>query len=129
MTIDLFSCPGAVIFVFQLRNGRVIVHTGDMRADDSVLRATQALFRNLPQVESVHLDTTYCDQIYSFPSQAEVIEELIRRVQSEMRQRPKLLIVVGAYQIGKERVFHGKIGRWGDLSSITRLSFQHYPMP
>lgn len=57
------------------------------------------------RVSELFLDTTYCDPRYDFPAQAAVLRwvgEVVRALGSSAR---RTLVVVGAYSIGKERVY------------------------
>jgi hypothetical protein len=52
---------------------------------------------------------SYCDCHYRFPSQEEVIESAVELVVDLLKENARTLIAIGAYLVGKERVFHGKI--------------------
>lgn len=57
------------------------------------------------RVSELFLDTTYCDPRYDFPAQAAVlgwVGEVVRALGASAR---RTLVVVGAYSIGKERVY------------------------
>jgi DNA cross-link repair 1A protein len=42
---------------------------------------------------------------FRFPSKEEVIDFVVRTTRKYLQKQPKTLIVVGAYSIGKERVY------------------------
>ncbi|KAI7825144.1 beta-lactamase-like protein, partial [Gamsiella multidivaricata] len=129
--MDANHCPGSVLFVFDLENPRRrYLHTGDFRACpemcvDPILRQPQ----NIP-IDILYLDTTYSNPRYTFPSQELVIRETANLVCRELginndaaitaptsqsikakqrwqepMDRSKVVICVGTYLIGKERVF------------------------
>jgi hypothetical protein len=51
---------------------------------------------------------SYCDSHYRFPCQNEVVESAIELVLDSLKENARTLIAIGAYLIGKERIFHGK---------------------
>lgn len=51
--ISFQSCPGAVMIVFRLANGRCLLHTGDFRAC--------ADMEMMPSFWNHHIDTVYLD--------------------------------------------------------------------
>jgi hypothetical protein len=65
--VDANHCPGAVLLLFRLPDGRRIIHTGDMRYCPG-MKENQHLegFRG---ADAVFLDTTYCSPKYTFPAQ------------------------------------------------------------
>ena len=102
LTVTLLEanhCPGAALFLFKLK-GEYQLHTGDMRYHPKM-----KLYPELQgiRVKTLYLDTTYCDDSYSFPPQDEAIESALEIMRRE--RKPKTLFVVGSYTIGKERVF------------------------
>lgn len=100
--LDANHCPGAVLFLFQLPDGRRILHTGDFRAHADIWQHPLLAGRPL---HVVHLDTTYCKDLYSFPSQHVVLNYVAQLALQKKRRAGRLLVVVGSYTIGKERVF------------------------
>ncbi|TPX60415.1 hypothetical protein PhCBS80983_g01784 [Powellomyces hirtus] len=128
--IDANHCPGAVLFLFELPNGKRYLHTGDFRAHPSHL--THPYLRTLA-IHTIYLDTTYCAPAHRFPPQDSVIQavaDMCRRVRngetvqtivsgSEKKgggahadtEGPagflkRWIVLVGAYTIGKEKIFH-----------------------
>ena len=113
--MDANHCPGAVVLYFVLQSGsrlKRVLHTGDFRWSKDMLLSPSikeiahhpSNIRNL----SVYLDTTYCDPSYDFPPQDKILEEITTNALSHLSKRPpkeSVLFIVGAYQIGKERVF------------------------
>lgn len=101
--LDANHCPGAAIIIFALpNNGPVHLHTGDFRANDSM--ADHPLLRHT-RIASLFLDTTYCDEQYRFPAQQTVIDKAVAIALEAAMANPRLLVVAGAYLIGKERIF------------------------
>jgi len=100
--IDANHCPGSVMFLFRLPSGQTILHTGDFRADKSMQLDK---FLSLRPIDHLYLDTTYCNEYYKLPAQSEVIDYVRRLVRQHADKYPKLLVVVGTYTVGKEKVF------------------------
>jgi DNA cross-link repair 1A protein len=100
--IDANHCPGAVVFLFELPSGRRILHTGDFRACEAHWAHPLLVGRPL---HTVYLDTTYCKESHTFPSQKAVLNFAASLALSKRLKFGRLLVVVGSYTIGKERVF------------------------
>uniref|UniRef100_A0A915JH35 DNA repair metallo-beta-lactamase domain-containing protein n=1 Tax=Romanomermis culicivorax TaxID=13658 RepID=A0A915JH35_ROMCU len=101
----LRTCPGAVLFLFRLKNGRRILHTGDLRADKENVVDSE-LWKTI-DIDLIYLDTTYCNPMYKFPTQNEIVRQMTIYVQQILTENSKTLICVGSYSIGKEKVFRG----------------------
>ncbi|KAL7600259.1 hypothetical protein Lser_V15G23498 [Lactuca serriola] len=97
---DANHCPGSVIILFELPNGKAILHTGDFRFCEDMTKII-GLQRH---VQTLILDTTYCDPQYDFPKQDAVIQYVLEAIQAEAFN-PRTLFLIGSYTIGKERVF------------------------
>lgn len=100
--LEANHCPGAVMFLFKLRTGATILHVGDFRAHPK-MESYPALWNC--SVDTLFLDTTYCNAVYDFPRQEDVIDKCVSVATSHVADNNKTLIVVGSYSIGKERVF------------------------
>jgi DNA cross-link repair 1A protein len=103
--IDANHCPGALLFLFQFPDGRNVLHTGDFRANDRMVE--QLLHFKCQQLDLLYLDTTYLHTKKRMPPQDESIKFVIDGVQKYLESNigEKFLILVGAYLIGKERVW------------------------
>jgi len=100
--VDANHCPGSLMFIFRLTSGVTILHTGDFRASPEM--ESEAVFWN-GKIDRIYLDTTYCRPEYNFPSQADVVEASVALVTEHLEANPNTLVLVGAYTIGKERIF------------------------
>ena len=101
--LDANHCPGAVLLLFELPDGRAILHTGDFRYQPAM--ASHPCLRALPRpLDALYLDTTYCDEKHRFPTQAAVIEAVVDRCLL-LLDCPRTLVLFGSYSIGKERLF------------------------
>jgi DNA cross-link repair 1A protein len=123
-------CPGAIMFLFEV-DKRVILHVGDFRWNTSIM-SSQAPLRPFcrklwsngsseRRIDDIFLDTTYCDPQYALPSQEECIAAVekvaIDEIQSAKSEKTRILMLFGAYTIGKEIVY---------LSVAKRLGLKVY---
>jgi len=90
------------MFLFRWPTGRCALHVGDFRADPEMELLPELNFR---PIDTIYLDTTYCDKDYNFPPQKEVVAYVGRLVRKYADLYPSLLVVCGSYTIGKEKVF------------------------
>ncbi|XP_047313576.1 DNA cross-link repair protein SNM1-like [Impatiens glandulifera] len=98
---DANHCPGAIIMLFEPPNNKAVLHTGDFRFCDKM--ETISHLQDC-RIQTLVLDTTYCDPQYDFPKQEAVIQFVIEAIQAEAFN-PKTLFLIGSYTIGKERLF------------------------
>lgn len=106
--LDANHCPGSAIILFN----NDVLHTGDFRATDAVLENVRL---HTTYLRELYLDTTYLDPKRRFPSQDVVIRacaEYCRELQATNQPRSfftqskptRILVLVGTYTIGKERL-------------------------
>jgi hypothetical protein len=127
--LDANHCPGSMLFLFEKGSeGKKyrVLHCGDFRADPKHLN--HPLLRpgkdGKRRLDVVYLDTTYLNPKYAFPTQKNVINVCGEMCVSLNKQKPpptvkkegkavgkptegRLLVVVGTYSIGKERIAIG----------------------
>ncbi|XP_064382971.1 DNA cross-link repair 1A protein-like isoform X2 [Halichondria panicea] len=115
--LDANHCPGAVLLLFQLSSGGTYLHTGDFRFCSSMLSYPQLFGLT---INELYLDTTYCDQKYDFPKQAEAISYAMEKSVQVVSKNPNTLIVCGTYTIGKEKFFQGL-----HVLPIGKLNFKY----
>lgn len=115
--LDANHCPGAIMLVFTLPNGKSLLHTGDFRA--SPLMESYPIFWN-KDIHTIYLDTTYCNPRYDFPTQDDSLEMalfILRQKKLALEKVGKkfssVLIICGTYTIGKEKLFLGMARRVG----------------
>jgi hypothetical protein len=113
--LDANHCPGAVMFLFEIgsnKSKKHILHVGDFRWNREFMM-TQAPLRPFARgevlLDEIFFDTTYCDPKYTLPSQKEAIEETIKVAKQEVARaelnKSRILMLFGAYTIGKERIY------------------------
>ncbi|XP_059472260.1 uncharacterized protein LOC132194782 [Neocloeon triangulifer] len=101
--LDANHCPGSIMFLFQLLDGTNIVHTGDFRFSPNM--ESYPSFWNI-EIHHLHLDTTYCNPMYDFDSQEEILQRVVSLAEEKhLKSGEKCLFVCGSYTIGKEKVF------------------------
>lgn len=103
--LDANHCPGAVLFLFKFPDGRSVLHTGDFRANDEMIEKLHHF--ECPTLDLIYLDTTYLHSKRRMPSQNESIDFVLESVQKYLENfiGEKFIILVGAYLIGKEKVW------------------------
>ena len=77
--MDAFHCPGAVMFLFKGKMGTVL-HTGDFRFSEAMFenewlcpveKRNARLSGITVDVDYLHLDNTFANAEYDFPSREE----------------------------------------------------------
>ncbi|KAI8822905.1 beta-lactamase-like protein [Fimicolochytrium jonesii] len=119
--MDANHCPGAHVLIFDVKTDESVkryVHCGDMRYE-ARMKCWPSWFRDgaLVDVETVFLDTTYCNPRYKFPKQ-DVVTAADDTPPLAQAQR-RTLFVVATYTIGKEKVLHEISTACGDLCIYT----------
>ena len=114
--VDANHCPGAVMMLFEV-GGRSILHVGDFRWNSDVmlkplespLRSFCGAMGGTGRLDELFLDTTYCNPKYALPSQQEAIEAAVEYAERQVREarsmKQDILLLFGAYTIGKERIY------------------------
>ncbi|XP_006066060.3 protein artemis isoform X2 [Bubalus bubalis] len=77
-------CPGSVMFLFQGNNGTVL-YTGDFRLAKGEAARMELLHSGgrVKDIQSVYLDTTFCDpKYYQIPSREECLRGIMELVRS-----------------------------------------------
>ncbi|KAI6647040.1 hypothetical protein LOD99_8964 [Oopsacas minuta] len=102
--LDANHCPGSVIFKFTTPDGKHYIHTGDFRGHSKMesFPCLSGLY-----VDTLFLDTTYMNPVYTFPPQDDVINHAITLCKNALKSDPNTLILVGSYLVGKERMYLG----------------------
>ena len=69
------------------------------------------------QLDDLFLDTTYCNEKYSLPTQdvaiKAAVDYAVKEVELAKQRRERLLMLFGAYTIGKERIYLSVAERLG----------------
>ncbi|KAH8369435.1 hypothetical protein KR009_010818, partial [Drosophila setifemur] len=103
--IEANHCPGALMFFFKLSTGECILHTGDFRASSEM--ESLPIFWNHTNINLLYLDTTYMNKNYDFCHQTESVDRAVELVRVFFENNPfkRILVVCGAYVIGKEKIW------------------------
>ncbi|KAL1784597.1 artemis [Sigmodon hispidus] len=87
-------CPGSVMFLFQGSNGTVL-YTGDFRLAKGEVSRMELLHSGgrVKDIQSVYLDTTFCDQrFYQIPSREECLRGILELVRSWITRSPNHMV-------------------------------------
>lgn len=104
--LDANHCPGAAIVLIQLPNGRIHLHTGDMRyhprmKDYRLLKK----FASDRSIDLLYLDTTYSHPKHTFLAQEEAVNSIASQVVEIFEESStSTLVLLSCYSIGKEKV-------------------------
>ena len=96
--LDANHTPGSAMFLFELKNGKKILHTGDCRADNNVVNS----IRPFSPVDHLYLDCTFALQPFKFPSREDCFSFVLERTTDLIATG--YLIAFGTYTIGKEDI-------------------------
>ncbi|KAI4562245.1 hypothetical protein MJT46_011207 [Ovis ammon polii x Ovis aries] len=83
-------CPGSVMFLFQGNNGTVL-YTGDFRLAKGEAARMELLHSGgrVKDIQSVYLDTTFCDpKYYQIPSREECLRGIMELVRNWISRSP-----------------------------------------
>uniref|UniRef100_A0A7N0ZUW6 Protein artemis n=1 Tax=Kalanchoe fedtschenkoi TaxID=63787 RepID=A0A7N0ZUW6_KALFE len=128
MAIDAQHCPGAVMYLFRGAFG-FMLYTGDFRWEASSEKAEMGRKMLLSalngmKVDTLHIDNTYCNPSYSFPSRKGAAKQVIDVIAAH----PEHDIIIGIDNLGKEdllvyiaHVLNIKIWVWPERLQIMHL--------
>ena len=106
--MDACHCPGAVLMLFKGKMGTVL-HTGDFRFHQSMLENPLLCppGRDNPEkrgitidIDYLHLDNTFANPEYDFPSR----EEAYKGLQNIVKNHKDYRMFIFLYNLGKEEV-------------------------
>jgi DNA cross-link repair 1A protein len=100
--LDANHCPGAAMLLFELDDGSVYLHTGDMRYDPKMKKYPH--FNCNLHIDKIFLDTTYAHPKHKFAPQKDSIASIVKQCKEFLGNHPNGLILLSAYNIGKERI-------------------------
>ncbi|KAM4748913.1 protein artemis [Rhinophrynus dorsalis] len=124
-------CPGSVMFLFQGNNGTVL-YTGDFRLAKGEVARMELLHsgNRVKDIESVYLDTTFCDPKYfQIPSREECLIGILELVRSWIMLGPYHIVWLNckaAY--GYEYLFTNLSEEFGIKVHVNKLDmFKNMP--
>ena len=120
--LDANHCPGSLMFLIR-HSGRSYLHTADFRAHPD-LESLPQFWRPDFRLDRLYLDTTYCRPEYDFPALQDVVDKTVELTRNFLTEKPNTIIVVGGYDVGKERVFKALASSldckvWGDSKRVS----------
>ncbi|KAK8863956.1 DNA cross-link repair 1A protein [Tritrichomonas musculus] len=94
--LDANHTPGSAMFIFELKSGKKILHTGDFRAEEFVINS----ITSFSPIDHLFIDCTYACQGINFPKRSECVSFVIETIHDLF---PKgFFAIIGTYSIGKE---------------------------
>eukprot|EP00079_Xenopus_tropicalis_P023238 XP_012815478.1 PREDICTED: protein artemis isoform X2 [Xenopus tropicalis] len=124
-------CPGSVMFLFQGNSGTVL-YTGDFRLAKGEVARMELLHsgNRVKDIESVYLDTTFCDpKYYQIPSREECLSGILELVRSWITLSPFHVVWLNckaAY--GYEYLFTNLSEEFGAKVHVNKLDmFKNMP--
>ena len=120
--LDANHCPGSLMFLIR-HSGQTFLHTGDFRASPD-MESLPVFWQADFSLSRLYLDTTYCRPEYDFPALEDVIDKTLQLVKSFLSEKPNTVILIGAYDVGKEKLLKAVVERlgckvWGDEKRIS----------
>ena len=102
--LDANHCPGAVMFLFEGRFGRVL-HTGDFRYSPEMLAALKSHLGTEP-LDLAFVDNTYVLTNREVLTMKSAVSEMVDIVRSSIRNHDEQVtrVYVGLHKIGKENM-------------------------
>ncbi|XP_071033862.1 5' exonuclease Apollo isoform X2 [Parasteatoda tepidariorum] len=97
LTVTLFDanhCPGSVMFLFSGYFGNIF-YTGDFRYKAGILEDFQ-----LPEIDVLYLDNTYCSPKCLFPTRENAIEKILLQLSDCLMNSNR--VYIGLDNLGKE---------------------------
>ena len=98
MTFNANHTPGSVMFLFTLTNGEKILHTGDFRAEASVISS----IRPFAPIDKLYIDTTFGTTNIDIPPRGRCVQ-FIKAISKNLLSKG-YTILFGTYNSGKEDV-------------------------
>lgn len=91
------------MYLFKLRNGKCILHTGDFRASPDMEEYPE-FWNN--KIDTIYLDTTYLSSKYEFSTQSDSVYTIVQYcrefINSSTSSSGKHLIICGAYKVSRK---------------------------
>ncbi|XP_051135264.1 uncharacterized protein LOC127254281 [Andrographis paniculata] len=126
--IDAHHCPGSVMYLFRGKFGYML-YTGDFRweaAGNEVQSGRTMLLDSLKKrtLNTLHLDNTYCNPRYSFPSREVASKQVVDIITSH----PDHDVIIAIDSLGKEdlllyisRTLNIKVWVWPERLQIMHI--------